>query len=220
MQIDDEYDDFGEFDEDELLEFSPVPRHLTPSELKQRHAFAKEAFKDRDFLTQQGHPEPPEPQLTYAEKNEALNIFLEQPDAPVAPTTPGAAKALDKLLKRFDYTLANSTNKMRQYVLFKLFELAENEDPKLQIKAVEMLGKVSEIGLFTTKVEVAAADKPTGDLESELNELMSTYSLGGELGSIDASYAQISDEELRGDVDDIVKEYADEVVEGELINDE
>ena len=109
---------------------------------------------------------------------------------------------------------------MRQYVLFKLFELAENEDPRLQIKAVEMLGKVSEIGLFTTKVEVAAADKPTGDLESELNELMSTYSLGGELGSIDASYAQISDEELRGDVEDIVKEYADEVVEGELINDE
>ena len=49
---------------------------------------------------------------------------------------------------------------------------------------------------------------------------MSTYSLGVELGSIDASYAQISDEELRGDVDDIVKEYADEVVEGELINDE
>jgi hypothetical protein len=220
MQIDDEFDDFVDFDEVESFDFSTVRGHIAPSEAVKRKLNAKEAFKDPTFLDEQGFPPLPDPPLTYAEKNEALNIFLEQPDAPVAPTTPGAAKALDKLLKRFDYTLANSTNKMRQYVLFKLFELAENEDPRLQIKAVEMLGKVSEIGLFTTKVEVAAADKPTGDLESELNELMSTYSLGGELGSIDASYAQISDEELRGDVDDIVKEYADEVVEGELINDE
>jgi hypothetical protein len=198
MQIDDEYDDFVDFDEVEPFDFSTVRGHIAPSEAVKRKLNAKEAFKDPTFLDEQGIPPLPDPPLTYAEKNEALNIFLEQPDAPVAPTTPGAAKALDKLLKRFDYTLANSTNKMRQYVLFKLFELAENEDPKLQIKAVEMLGKVSEIGLFTTKVEVAAADKPTGDLESELNELMSTYSVGGELGSIDVTYEQISDEELKG----------------------
>lgn len=198
MQIDDEFDDFVDFDEVESFDFSTVRGHIAPSEVVKRKLNAKEAFKDPTFLDEQGFPPLPDPPLTYAEKNEALNIFLEQPDAPVAPTTPGAAKALDKLLKRFDYTLANSTNKMRQYVLFKLFELAENEDPKLQIKAVEMLGKVSEIGLFTTKVEVAAADKPIGDLESELNELMSTYSVGGELGAIDVTYEQISDEELKG----------------------
>ena len=198
MQIDDEFDDFVDFDEVESFDFSTVRGHIAPSEAVKRKLNAKEAFKDPTFLDEQGFPPLPDPPLTYAEKNEALNIFLEQPDAPVAPTTPGAAKALDKLLRRFDYTLANSTNKMRQYVLFKLFELAENEDPKLQIKAVEMLGKVSEIGLFTTKVEVAAADKPTGDLESELNELMSTYSVGGELGAIDVAYEQISDEELKG----------------------
>jgi len=199
MQIEDEYDDFVDFDEGEPFDFSTVCGYTAPSVATKRRLNAKEAFKDPTFLDEQGIPPLPEPPLTYAEKNEALNIFLEQPDAPVAPTTPGAAKALDKLLKRFDYTLANSTNKMRQYVLFKLFELAENEDPRLQIKAVEMLGKVTEIGLFTTKVEVAAADKPTGDLETELNELMSTYSVGGELGAIDVQYEQISDEELKGD---------------------
>lgn len=200
MQIEDEYDDFVDFDEGKPFDFSTVCGYTAPSVATKRRLNAKEAFKDPTFLDEQGIPPLPEPPLTYAEKNEALNIFLEQPDAPHAPTTPGAAKALDKLLKRFDYTLANSTNKMRQYVLFKLFELAENEDPRLQIKAVEMLGKVTEIGLFTTKVEVAAADRPTGDLETELNELMSTYSVGGELGAIDVQYEQISDEELKGDV--------------------
>ena len=193
MQIDN--NDYEDFDVSEAYDFSLVQRSVDADEITRRRLQAKQAFKDHDFLSGQGLPEPA---ATYAEKTEALNIFLDQPNAPPAPTTPGAAKALDRLLKRFDYTLANSSNKMRQYVLFKLFELAENEDPRLQIKAVEMLGKVSEIGLFTTKTEVATADKPTGDLESELNELMSTYSIGGELGAIDVPYEQISDEELKG----------------------
>ena len=206
MQIDN--NDYEDFDVSEAYDFSLVQRSVDADEITRRRLQAKQAFKDHDFLSGQGLPEPA---ATYAEKTEALNIFLDQPNAPPAPTTPGAAKALDRLLKRFDYTLANSSNKMRQYVLFKLFELAENEDPRLQIKAVEMLGKVSEIGLFTTKTEVAAADKPTGDLESELNELMSTYSIGGELGAIDVPYEQISDEELKGTAVEEEFEEIDEV---------
>lgn len=206
MQIDN--NDYEDFDVSEAYDFSLVQRSVDADEVTRRRSQAKEAFKDYEFLSEQGLPQPA---ATYAEKTEALNIFLDQPNAPPAPTTPGAAKALDRLLKRFDYTLANSSNKMRQYVLFKLFELAENEDPRLQIKAVEMLGKVSEIGLFTNKTEVATTDKPTGDLESELNELMSTYSIGGELGAIDVPYEQISDEELKGNAVEEEFEEVDEV---------
>ena len=81
MQIDDEIDDFGEFDEDETFEFSPVYEQLAPDEVVKRRFSAKEAFLNQEFLTQQGFPEPPpppEPQLTYAEKNEALNICLRE----------------------------------------------------------------------------------------------------------------------------------------------
>ena len=145
-------------------------------------------------------PPPPPPEITVDDKEEALSIFLEQPTAPLAPTTSGAAKALERLLKRFDYNLTNSTNKMRQYVMFKLFELAENDDPRLSIKAIEMLGKVSEIGLFSTKIEVSSADKPTAELESELSTLLATYSLG-ELGAIDGTSKELTDAELRGDAE-------------------
>jgi hypothetical protein len=165
-------------------------------------AQAKKMFKDRDFLISNGADPETLPEFTYRERNEALSIFLEQPDAPLVPTTSGAAKALEKLLKKFDYNLNNSTNKMRQYLIFKLFELAENEDPKLSIKALEMLGKVTEIGLFSTKIEISTNDKPTKELESELSTLLATYSLG-ELRAIEserAEQAEITDEELRGSV--------------------
>ena len=163
-------------------------------------AQAKKMFKDRDFLISNGADPATLPEFTYRERNEALSIFLEQPDAPLVPTTSGAAKALEKLLKKFDYNLNNSTNKMRQYLIFKLFELAENEDPKLSIKALEMLGKVTEIGLFSTKIEISTNDKPTKDLESELSTLLATYSLG-ELRAIEGEQveqAEITDAELRG----------------------
>lgn len=141
---------------------------------------------------------PPAPEFSEADKTEALSIFLEQPDAPIAPTTSGAAKALEKLLKKFDYNLTNSTNKMRQYVLFKLFELAENDDPRLAIKAVEMLGKVTEIGLFSTKIEVSTTDKPTEALESELSTLLAAYSIG-DFGVLEGTYEELTDAELLGE---------------------
>lgn len=176
---------------------------LAPSERDTASAYlqAREVFADRSFLLNNGvaHADLP-PEYTPQEKTEALSIFLEQPDAPLAPTTSGAAKALEKLLKRFDYNLPNATNKMRQYLIFKMFELAESEDPKLAIKALEMLGKVSEIGLFSTKIEVTTTDKPTNELESELSSLLATYSLGDLAGvkEVQDTRVELTDEELRG----------------------
>jgi hypothetical protein len=177
---------------------------LAPSERGAASAYAQaqEVFADRNFLTSNGvAPQDLPPEYTHQEKTEALSIFLEQPDAPLAPTTSGAAKALEKLLKKFDYNLPNATNKMRQYLIFKMFELAESEDPKLAIKALEMLGKVSEIGLFSTKIELTTTDKPTNELETELSTLLTTYSLGdlSALKEVKQERAELTDEELRGE---------------------
>jgi hypothetical protein len=213
MQIDDYEEDLyeGDIDTSETFVFSPVKPITSYKELYDKSTTSKLAFQDSSFLDVQGIPEP---KIPYDERKEALNIFLEQPDAPSAPTTPGAAKALDKLLKKFDYTLSNSSNKMRQYVVFKLFEIAENEDPRIALKALEMLGKVSEVGLFTTKVEVATANKSTKELEIELSSLMESYAIGVDFQAIEAEYEQISDEELKGEIKDVDSD-AEEVDEEE-----
>lgn len=202
----------------------PLPRYSTSDDIYTARINARSAFEsyafwddcginycDVPYKYKKGMPKPekpekpnnakPPPEFSEAEKTEALSIFLEQPDAPSAPTTSGAAKALEKLLKKFDYNLTNSTNKMRQYVLFKLFELAENEDPRLAIKAVEMLGKVTEIGLFSTKIEVSTTDKPTDVLETELSALLAAYSIG-DFGAIEGTYEELTDAELHGEVDE------------------
>jgi hypothetical protein len=44
-----------------------------------------------------------------------------------------------------------------------------------QLKALELLGKVSEIGLFTERVEVNINHKSTEELEMELVKTLSRY---------------------------------------------
>lgn len=111
---------------------------------------------------------------------------------------------LQTLLDQYDYQLPNSISKMRQYVLHKLFKVAEDGDANLSLKALEILGRVTEIGLFTTKIEIAVTDRPTAELESDLTTLLKNYSQNKE------EVREITDEELRGYEPATEGEYEDE----------
>jgi hypothetical protein len=165
----------------EILEFEGLLQPPTQKDAETIVVQAQRAFANREFLIgNNADPKKIPPEYTAEDKDEALWTIAEMRATGkiVEPTTPGAARVLERLLKKFDYNLPNSSNQMRQYLVYKLFDWAENEDPKVSLKAVEMLGKVSEIGLFNTKIEIATSEMPTQELESELNKILKTYSLG------------------------------------------
>ena len=131
--------------------------------------------------------------VIFDEKDKSKVIYMSDPHGNNPPLLTEQA-ALESLLSRYDYQLINSTNKMRQFILAKLFRLAdESEDEKTALKALETLGRVTEIGLFTTKIEVSVADKPTSDLESELRGLLKNYAKPEK-----EVVPELTDEELRG----------------------
>jgi len=126
-------------------------------------------------------------------KDKSKIIYTSEPQAGALPML-SEKVALESILARYDYQLVNSTNQMRQFILANLFRLAEEtEDEKTKLKTLETLGRVTEIGLFTNKIEIAIADKPTSDLEVELRGLLKNYA------KVEKQVAEeISDEELRG----------------------
>jgi hypothetical protein len=79
---------------------------------------------------------------------------------------------LDSLLAKYDYQLVDPSTKMRNYVMFKFFELAENPDEKVSMRALENLARTSDIGLFAEKIEVNINQKSTAELESDLTRLV------------------------------------------------
>lgn len=73
-------------------------------------------------------------------------------------------------LRQYGQQLAIDTNQVRAALTFKLMELANYGDPKVELKAIELLGKHSDIGLFTSKSEITINYKDPAELENAIKE--------------------------------------------------
>jgi len=63
-----------------------------------------------------------------------------------------------------------SAQQMRTYVTNKLIAETANPDPRIRMKSLELLGKISDVGLFTDKTEITMRHRPTEELEQMLRE--------------------------------------------------
>ena len=97
---------------------------------------------------------------------------------------------LDRLLSKHDYKPVDRKTAMRNYVMFKLFELAESEDEKTSMRALENLAKTNEIGLFDSRIEVNVNNKSIIELESDLQTLVSSILKRAPV-TVDAEYQAI-----------------------------
>jgi hypothetical protein len=59
---------------------------------------------------------------------------------------------------------------IRLLVTNKLLLDSGNEDPRVRIRALELLGKITDVGLFTEKSEVTINHRSTQDLTTSLRE--------------------------------------------------
>lgn len=74
------------------------------------------------------------------------------------------------MLNEYDQTVVKSAAQLRTYVTNKLILETENPDPRIRIKSLELLGKISDVGLFTDKTEITLRHRPTEELEQMLRE--------------------------------------------------
>ena len=113
-------------------------------------------------------------ELTPEHEEIARDIFVEgRAPTKYELTQPGVVLKLGALLNEYDYDLLKEADSIRNFVVNRLIE--ESQVPKNAMKALELLGKVSEIGLFTERVEVNINHKSTEELEAELVKTLSRY---------------------------------------------
>jgi hypothetical protein len=90
--------------------------------------------------------------------------------------TPAAVQHLVGLLTAYDWEFVQQAKELRGYAVAKILEEVENPSANIRLKALALLGKVTEIGLFTDKIEVKKAEMSDDELDSrikdKLNRLM------------------------------------------------
>lgn len=86
----------------------------------------------------------------------------------IGTMTPAALRQVDHLLKQFGSAAVGDAVQIRAYVTNKLLEESDNPDPRIRIKALELLGKISDVGLFAERTEVTVTHQTTEDLRETL----------------------------------------------------
>ena len=84
--------------------------------------------------------------------------------------TPTTAFAAAAFLRTYGQQLALDVASLRSAVTNKLMELANCGDPRYELKALELLGKHSDVGLFTERSVVTVNYKDPEDLEKAIKE--------------------------------------------------
>ena len=85
-------------------------------------------------------------------------------------TNPNTAFAAAAFLRTYGQQMALDVVQARSAITNKLMEIANCGDPRYELKALELLGKHSDIGLFTERSEITINYKNPEDLEHAIKE--------------------------------------------------
>ena len=109
--------------------------------------------------------------LAYADNPEKTSKKVSTKRAAALP--PAALIMTHNILTQFGHSVVESAVQVRHLVTNKLIEETENPDPRVRIRALELLGKISDVGLFTDKTEVTITHRTTDELRESLRSKLS-----------------------------------------------
>jgi hypothetical protein len=84
--------------------------------------------------------------------------------------TPASLLLVREQLDEFSHAVVQRAVQIRHLVTNKLLLESANPDPKIRIRALELLGKISDVGLFTERSEVTITHQSTDELRATLRE--------------------------------------------------
>ena len=85
-----------------------------------------------------------------------------------ATLTPASLLLTDAILKEFGQSVVESSMHIRHLVTNKLLIESDNEAARIRMRALELLGKISDVGLFSEKSEITITHQSTDDLRAKL----------------------------------------------------
>ena len=88
---------------------------------------------------------------------------------------PAAVQHLVGMLTAYDWAFVEQAKELRGFAVAKILEEVKHPDAKVRLKALDMLGKVTEVALFTERVEVKKAEMSDVELDSRIKEKLSKF---------------------------------------------
>jgi hypothetical protein len=74
------------------------------------------------------------------------------------------------MLTAYDWQFVEQAQRIRGMAVAKILEETDHPDARIRLKALEMLGKVTEVGLFTERIEIKKSDLSDVELDERIKQ--------------------------------------------------
>lgn len=152
----------------------PIPVVAQPQNGRDLHERAKIAGNTALLLRELGIEE----NITPEEAEKAKDMFAKMEDASKKNTEPtseekalknvGVALKLGGYISEYEKQIVADKIQVRTVVVNRLMEISQDEDNKTALKALELLGKASD--LFTERSEITITHKTSDELKAAIKE--------------------------------------------------
>jgi hypothetical protein len=149
----------------------PFPFDTTPEEIESFREKAHAYFQTVEALTKHGL----EIDITQQDKMESHQIMASKKLPLAKDLTSGTILNLEAILTEWDQEVLDVNRRLRNYITNKLITESVDPDPKQRMRALENLGRISAVGLFSEKIDVTVTHRTVNDIESELRKTLALY---------------------------------------------
>ena len=109
--------------------------------------------------------------------------------------TPEAVRHLVAMLSAYDWEFVEQAKNLRGMAVAKILEETNHPDARIRLKALDMLGRVTEVALFTERVEVKQTDMSDSEIDKKIKEKLNKF-----MGVVDVEdVSDVSEQPLTND---------------------
>jgi len=168
-----------------LLDFTPppaTPQSVVPLTQATPDDIVAAQLNTADWLEKMGAPTTDQAQAAAATAaaQQAFSALTtqtpeEQRKALMQLKTPPAVRHLTGMLTAYDWEFVEQAKELRGYAVSQILEETKHPDAKIRLKALDMLGRVTEVALFTDRVEVKKTDLSDAEIEAKIKEKINRF---------------------------------------------
>lgn len=168
-----------------LLDFTPppaTPQSVVPLTQATPDDIVGAQLNTADWLEKMGAPSTDDA-LKSAAASTAQQAFSalttqtpeEQRKALMQLKTPPAVRHLTGMLTAYDWEFVEQAKELRGYAVSQILEETKHPDAKIRLKALDMLGRVTEVALFTERVEVKNNTLSDAEIEAKIKDKINRF---------------------------------------------
>lgn len=114
--------------------------------------------------------------------------------------TPEAVRHLTGMLAAYDWEFVQQAKEIRGYAVAQLIEETKSSNANIRLKALGLLGKVTEVGLFTDKIEVKKTELSDAEIDMKIKDKLNKFM--GVIDVVDVSEKEVDESERPDESDE------------------